>query len=190
MLPSMTPPRGSGRRLTADDWIRAGFALLAEGGPDALRIGPLCDRLEVTKGSFYWHFTDMQAYRAAVAAAWGSLHDERRRRFENMHDVAPRRRLAMMMDTLVRPDQWALERAMRVWALTDDAVLESVQRSDARVRSAVRRAFIDYGLEPEEADLRSAILFAAGIGMLHTASSAGGASAHLRGRVVDFMLRP
>jgi len=67
-----------------DDWIEAGFAALADGGPNALRIDALCDRLSVTKGSFYWHFTDMAAYRAALVEAWGSLHDRNRRPFENM----------------------------------------------------------------------------------------------------------
>src|ERR1700716_3730304 len=101
MLPSMTPPRGSGRRLSADDWIQAGFALLADGGPNALRIDRLCERLNVTKGSFYWHFTDMQGYRSALVEAWGSLHDQSRRAFEDMHDVDPRERLAVLVRTLV-----------------------------------------------------------------------------------------
>src|SRR5436190_89599 len=68
MLPNMVPPRDSGRRLTADDWVQAGFAVLAESGPNALRIDRLCERLEVTKGSFYWHFTDLSAYRGALSA--------------------------------------------------------------------------------------------------------------------------
>jgi len=127
MLPSMAPPRGPGRRLTTDDWIEAGFAVLADSGPNALRIAPLCERLNVTKGSFYWHFADMPAYCSALIEAWGSLHDWNRRPFENMPDVDPRERLIVMMRTLLAPQHWALERAMRVWALTDDAVLASVE---------------------------------------------------------------
>ena len=69
MLPHMAPPRDSGRRLTADDWIDAGFAVLADSGPNALRIDRLCERLDVTKGSFYWHFTDFSAYRGALIEA-------------------------------------------------------------------------------------------------------------------------
>ena len=72
MLPSMTPPRGASRRLTVDDWIQAGFAILADGGPNALRVDRLCERLGVTKGSFYWHFVDLAAYRDALVDAWGS----------------------------------------------------------------------------------------------------------------------
>ena len=190
MLPNMSALASApARRVTADDWIQAGFDVLADGGPNALRIGRLCDRLDVTKGSFYWHFTDMRAYRAALARAWGNLHDERRRRFENIHGADPRQRLALMMRTLVCPDHWALERAMRVWALTDETVLDSVQRSDARVLSAVREALVDYGFDEDEADLRSAVLFATSVGLLHEASSTVQRSAPLSERVLDLMLR-
>jgi AcrR family transcriptional regulator len=186
----MAPARSAGRRLSADDWIQAGFALLADTGPNSLRIDRLCARLNVTKGSFYWHFTDMQAYRDALADAWGSLQDERRRPFENMPDTEPRERLAIMMETFVAPKHWDLERAMRVWSMTDEAVLASVQRSDGRILRAVRQAFLDYGFEPEEAGLRAAVLFAAGLGLLHAASSSGDVTPELQERFLDFMLRP
>ncbi|MDT5017174.1 MAG: hypothetical protein QOD39_3334, partial [Mycobacterium sp.] len=151
-------------------------------------IDALCERLNVTKGSFYWHFTDMQEYRAALAGAWGNMHDERRRRFDDIHHLDPRRRLTVIVQSLVRPDRWALERAMRVWALADETVLANVQRSDGRVMYAVRQAFVDYGFTDEEADLRTSVLFATTIGLLHGAGSTHDAPAPLRERVVDFML--
>lgn len=190
MLANMAPARGAGRRLSADDWIQAGFALLADTGPNTLRIDRLCDRLNVTKGSFYWHFSDIGSYRAALVDAWGSLDDQRRRPFENMPGAAPRDRLAVMMQTFVDPEHWALERAMRVWALTDGSVLTSVQRSDRRVFRAVHQAFVDFGFEPEEAGLRSALTFAAGVGLLHGAGLNGDAPPELRDRFMDFILRP
>jgi AcrR family transcriptional regulator len=189
MLRSMTPRRG-GRRLSTDDWIEAGFAVLADGGPNALRIDALCERLSVTKGSFYWHFTDMPAYRGALVEAWGTLHDRNRRPFENMSDVDPRERLEVMMRTLVAPQHWALERAMRVWALTDYAALASVQQSDGRVLRAVRQAFIDYGFEPEDAMLRSFVVFASGVGLMHASGPTPAAPPELLDRFLDFMLRP
>ncbi len=89
-LRCMSPPRDSGRRLSVDDWIQAGFAILAEGGPNALRLDRLCEHLDVTKGSFYWHFADLPTYRAALIEAWGSLQDQERQRFVDM----PRARTA------------------------------------------------------------------------------------------------
>jgi AcrR family transcriptional regulator len=55
--------------LSVDDWIEAGFAILAEEGMKALKIDRLSHRLGVTKGSFYWHFTDIAGYRAALVQA-------------------------------------------------------------------------------------------------------------------------
>jgi AcrR family transcriptional regulator len=190
MLPSMALARPAGRRLSADDWIQAGFALLADTGPNALRIDRLCERLNVTKGSFYWHFADMPTYRATLVDAWGSLRDQHRRQFDDMSDVEPRERLGEMMRTLVSPDHRALERAMRAWAFTDEAVLASVQRRDGRIRKAVQQALVDYGFEPQEAVLRSTLTVAAGVGLLHLAGSIGDTPPELRERFLDLILRP
>jgi AcrR family transcriptional regulator len=186
----MVPPRGSDRRLTADDWIEAGFAVLAESGPNALRIDPLCERLNVTKGSFYWHFTDMAAYRSALVEAWGSLLDRNRRQFENMPEVEPRDRLQVMIQAWVTPQQWRLERAMRTWALSDAEVLAAVQQSDKRILRTLRQAFVDYGMATDDAALRALVVFSAGVGMLHSWDSAPAVPTDLRDRFLDFMLRP
>jgi AcrR family transcriptional regulator len=189
MLPSMSPPRDRGRRLSTDDWIQAGFAVLAEGGPNALRLDRICESLGVTKGSFYWHFADLPTYRAALVEAWGSLADQDRQRFEDSEGLEPRQRLRYMMDAVVRPQQWALERAMRVWALTDEAVAENVRKSDGRVLRAVFSAFTDAGFDADDAGIRSAVFFGAGMGVLHGAGP-GDARGDMRERFLDFLLRP
>ena len=188
MLPSMSP-RDPGRRLSVDDWIQAGFAVLAEGGPNALRLDRVCERLGVTKGSFYWHFADLPAYRTALIEAWGSLADQDRQRFEDSDEFEPRERLRHMMDAVIRPQQWALERAMRVWALTDEAVAANVRKSDGRVLRAVFSAFTDAGFDAEEARIRSAVFFGAGMGVLHGAGPADAPPA-MADRFLDFLLRP
>ncbi len=188
MLPSMTPPHGAAHRLSVTDWIQAGFAILADDGPNALRVDRLCERLGVTKGSFYWHFADLAAYRDALVDAWGSLQDQDRQRFENSPDVEPRERLRFMMQAVMNPQQWALERAMRVWALTDEAAAANVRKSDVRVLRAVYQAFLDAGFESEDAKVRSAAFFGAGMGMLH-GSKPSDAPVELRERFLDFVLR-
>jgi AcrR family transcriptional regulator len=189
MLPSMSPPREPARRLSIDDWVQAGFAVLAEGGPNALRLDAVCERLGVTKGSFYWHFADLPTYRTALIEAWGSLNDQERQQFEDSESFSPRERLRHMMDAVVRPQQWALERAMRVWALTDDAVAANVRKSDGRVLHAVFTAFTDAGFEPEDAGIRAAAFFGAGMGVLHGAGP-GDAPADMQDKFLDFLLRP
>lgn len=176
-------------RVGVDDWIRAGYALLAEEGIKALKIDRLCERLGVTKGSFYWHFDGMPSYRSALIAAWAELRDEDRLDFDDMGDLSPRERLAAMMSALVSPRHWTLERAMREWARSDPAVADSVRESDRRVVLAVRQAFLDHGFDAEEADLRANATFAAGIGFLHLSGPTPGArDAARRERFLELML--
>jgi AcrR family transcriptional regulator len=158
---------GATSRLTVDDWVQAGFAILAEEGIKALKIDRLCERLAVTKGSFYWHFTDIGGYRAALIEAWSELRDDDRRHFGEMAHAPPRERLSQMMSGLLSTRHWTLERAMREWARTDDAVAASVRAADHRVLDAVRQAFLDDGFDRDDADLRANATFAAGIGFLH-----------------------
>ncbi|HEX7042993.1 MAG TPA: TetR/AcrR family transcriptional regulator [Burkholderiales bacterium] len=44
--------------LSPDAWLDAAGGAIAEGGFDNLRVLALAKRLGVTRGSFYWHFSD------------------------------------------------------------------------------------------------------------------------------------
>ncbi|MDY6996455.1 MAG: TetR/AcrR family transcriptional regulator [Actinomycetota bacterium] len=176
-------------KLSVDDWIQAGFALLADEGLAALKIDRLCSRLGVTKGSFYWHFKDMASYRDAIVQAWGELRDRDRSNFGDLAQLPPRQRLAHMMASLLVARQWHLERAMREWARTDSAAADSVRAADLRVLAAVRQAYLDAGFDTDDADLRATATFAAGIGFLHIwAAPPDERSTAQRDRFLDLML--
>lgn len=185
------PERRGAGRSTPDEWLQAGFALLAEDGFTALKIDTLSIRLGMTKGSFYWHFADMAAYKAALVSAWAQWRDDDHRRFAELETLAPRDRLIKMTAFLISPRQWMLERAMREWARSDRAAARSVKAADRRARAAVRQAFLDLGLSEAVAEQRSQWLFAIGIGALHL-SNAKSPRIPLaqREELVDFLIRP
>lgn len=181
----------SPRRLSVDDWIAAGYALLSDEGLPALKIDRLCDRLKVTKGSFYWHFADMAAYRHALVDSWGSQRGEEHKVYNEIRDRPPRERLSMMIEALVSPRHWKLERTMREWARTDPNVAIGVTASDRLVQKAVRQTFLDLGFTAEQAHMRAALTFAAGVGFLHLAeANPSPLNATQREAFLEFMLRP
>ena len=53
-----TRKRSETPRLSRDDWLDAAFHAVVEGGFDNVRVLVIADALRVTRGSFYWHFTD------------------------------------------------------------------------------------------------------------------------------------
>ncbi len=177
-------------RLSIDDWVQAGFGILADRGLKALTIDRLCRRVGATKGSFYWHFSDMAGYRGALIDTWAALRDDDREHFDALVELAPRQRLVEMMTALVSPRHWMLERAMREWARSESAVAVAVRESDRRVVAAVHQAFLDDGFSQDDADVRASATFAAGIGLLHL-SGAQPDSRLVDGpeRFLDIMLR-
>ncbi|MBI3213696.1 MAG: TetR/AcrR family transcriptional regulator [Mycobacterium sp.] len=178
-------------RLSVDDWLRAGYSILAEDGLGSLKIDSLCERLGVTKGSFYWHFADMAAYKAALIESWGEQRGEEHKIYVDIQDLPPREQLSMMVEAVISPRHWKLERTMREWARTDKSVAAGVQSSDRRVIRAVRQVFLDLGFSAEEAQLRAGTTFAAGIGFLHLAGSKPRPLTDAaRERFLEFMLRP
>lgn len=57
-------------RLTRDDWLAAAHAAVVEGGFDHLRVLLIAKALGVTRGSFYWHFSDHAELQAELLARW------------------------------------------------------------------------------------------------------------------------
>jgi AcrR family transcriptional regulator len=56
--------------LTAEAWANAALEAIAQGGLDAVAVEPLARKLKVTKGSFYWHFTNRGELIRAALALW------------------------------------------------------------------------------------------------------------------------
>lgn len=50
-----------------------GYTVLAEEGVRALKVERLCQQAGVTRGSFYWHFEDIDNYRAALVESWNKF---------------------------------------------------------------------------------------------------------------------
>lgn len=185
----MAVSKSSSSRLSAQDWVQAGYVLLAERGVRALKIENLCRQVGATRGSFYWHFEDMDSYRAVLVESWNTFLEQDRRAYAELNTLPPRERLSTMMAALVSPQHWVLERAMREWARTDSVAAANLRTTDRRLLRAVTRAYRDYGFGAADAKLRAEATFAAGIGLLHLASSPRqGGSAGLRARFLDLML--
>ena len=137
--------------------------VLAEEGIAGLRVEVLAKRLKVTKGSFYWHFTDRRDLLMAVLTHWkeGRIRDiikqtraQPGRELEQIYHVidvysASRSRRGMM-----------IELAVRDWARRDaEAGAIVAEVDDVRLRCA-RDLFLACGVPMEEASSRCMLLYA------------------------------
>lgn len=176
-------------RLSAEDWLEVGYTVLAQEGVRALKVERLCQQAGVTRGSFYWHFEDIEKYRAALVESWNKFLERARQALSELDALPPRERLSAMMANLVSPEHWMLERAMREWARLDPIAAANVRAADSHLLRTVIKAYRDYGFSHEDAKLRAGATFAAGIGLLHLTDSAEQAQAVAqREQFLDLML--
>ncbi len=85
-------------RLSRNDWLDAAFNAVVEGGFDAVRVLTLADTLGVTRGSFYWHFTDHADLLAALLLRWQEGERESSRSLEAMPPGDPQADLVRVLD--------------------------------------------------------------------------------------------
>jgi AcrR family transcriptional regulator len=158
---------GATSRLTVDDWTDRGLALLMAEGVGAIKINRLCRELGVTKGSFYWHFADLNALMSAIADRWCAQTRELLRGLEELHHLPALERIRMMALHLVDEGSWSVERALRDWARREPSVAEVIGQTDEFIFELVRAALHELGYDPRAARLRAGLLIYAGIGFAH-----------------------
>jgi AcrR family transcriptional regulator len=156
----MAPPTRTSRAT----WIDAGLRALATGGPDAVRIEPLAQRLGVTRGGFYGHFKNRHDFLDEMLDTW-----ERRstdavlERVESEGgDARARVRLAGILT--FSEDLLAVDLAVRDWARRDEAVAARLRRVDDRRMDYLRAQIGTLVPDPDEIEARTLLAFTLAIG--------------------------
>jgi AcrR family transcriptional regulator len=117
-------------RLTPEDYFREALAILGESGSEAMTIALLCDRLEVTKGSFYHHFGGMPGFVTQLLDYWEREHSERLIKISRAQPDPTLRIFTLTEMGVGLPH--ASEAAIRAWGRSSPDVAEATERVDRR----------------------------------------------------------
>lgn len=171
-------------------WVEEGLRMLAEGGPDAVRIEALAKRLGVTKGGFYGYFADRGALLEAMLDAWErESTDDVIDRVESEGGDARTRALRAGMLTFSGDRLLPLDLAVRDWARRDEAVAERLRRVDDRRMALLRETIGTFCADPDEVEARSLIAFCVAIGHHFLAAGHEGRTrADVLARAADLIL--
>lgn len=152
-----------GGRLAMEDWILAALDMLDEKGIEGVRVELLARKLEVTKGSFYWHFKDRDALHAAILDHW------RRRATLNLierlnQDTAPRERLLRLLRLpYVGPKSEraaAVELSIRLWSRTDDRANRALIEIDELRIQYISQLLTECGVPGQDVRPRAILAYA------------------------------
>ena len=140
--------------------MSAALKLLFEDGIDGVQITTLAKRLEVTRGSFYWHFETREDLFNALLDEWRARNtgvmlsaldgaDTLNNGIINLFEV-------WVDHTRFDP---VLDQAVRDWGRRDDAVRESVTREDRARVEAIAGLFTKHGYEHPESFIRARVIY-------------------------------
>jgi len=155
------PPR---QTLTPERWVDAATEQLMDHGIDQVRVDVLARKLEVTRGSFYWHFADREDLLRAVLRAWRAHATEQlTKRLESAHDD-PREQLRDLL-SLPRRGRAAtraarIELAIRDWARRDAMARAAVDEADGQRMGYIAQVFSAMGFGIVQARQRAFLLYA------------------------------
>lgn len=150
-------------QLTPQDWINAARELLIHRSIDAVRVDVLAKILVVTRGSFYWHFTDRDELLQRVLLSWQEEQTEQ--------VIARYRKKGVAAQDLIREltelpfhgraaiKGGSVELAIRAWARRDEMARDVVDKVDAKRLEYIQECFSHLGFQRSEAKARAFLLY-------------------------------
>ncbi|MGX1307526.1 AcrR family transcriptional regulator [Amorphus suaedae] len=158
-LPAETD--GVNARLGAGDWVATGLRILANGNVDDVRVEVIARELNVTKGSFYWHFKNRQELLERILDHWTEWATVQITRWARSEGQTARDRLVWLLSLPARsrPDKHGadIELAIRNWARQDELAAETVRTVDAMRASFFRELLSELDLDEDKRAERVAI---------------------------------
>lgn len=152
MAAKKPPPK----RLSREEWLARALDILALEGGAKLRVDAICDALNVTKGSFYWHFNDRDDFVRSVVEFWSARFTDPVLERINAMGGAARSRLRSLMWFVSEGGFARYDVSIRAWALQDpDLVAAIVKDVDERRLAFVGALFADMGFRGRDAEMRA-----------------------------------
>ena len=152
-------------QLKRFDWLLAALELFVAEGIDAVRITRLADELGVTRGSFYWHFSNRDDLIESLVAYWRdkntSVIVEAVNSATSLSDG-----IFNFFDTCVDHNQFdpRLDLAIREWARRSEDIREQIDLADSTRVKAITNLFSRYAYPMPEAFIRARVIYFAQIG--------------------------
>jgi AcrR family transcriptional regulator len=153
-------------KLGRQDWIKTGLDVLAESGVEAVRVEPLAKRMNVTKGSFYWHFKDRNDLLNAILAEWVEIDTNSVIEQVNQLGADPKTKLLRLLELAIADDGLApgladgsIENAIRAWATNDPKVAAVLAKVDQQRLDYTKKLFLEIGFSEPEALVRARLAY-------------------------------
>jgi AcrR family transcriptional regulator len=149
-------------KLGRQDWVNAALNVLSEEGAEAVKVDILAKSLKITRGSFYWHFKNLDDLLEAIIHEWQTSSQDIAQTVEQVGGE-PSEKLLHLFEIAARNDD-RLEKAMRVWAIHDARAATAVAQVDRQRLEYLQYLFLQLGFSKIDAEVRAQIAYSVRLG--------------------------
>ncbi|MBT3988950.1 MAG: TetR/AcrR family transcriptional regulator [Rhodospirillaceae bacterium] len=147
-------------RLSKEQWSALGLKVLGQKGVGALRIDELCQKLKVTKGSFYWHFKGRAIFLSAILDYWKKIATlDIIERIEIQGGSAKEKISTLFEEANSGVVDFSAEQAIRHWARSNKPAARAVLDVDEKRINFLVEQFKALKLNKLEAETRAHLLY-------------------------------
>lgn len=162
----------SSQAPSARDWVIAGLQTLAGSGIEGVKVERLATAMRISKGPFYWRFSNRAELLDAMLALW-------RKEFtahlieQSASQANPRARMETLLDNVLAAtwrgtDVAQVEGAIRAWAAQDSVAGSVVQEVDRMRVSYLVHELGLIGLDASKAETMAKGIYLALLGLYAT----------------------
>jgi AcrR family transcriptional regulator len=149
---------------SSEAYFEVAFRLLAAHGPAGITVASCCDALGVTKGSFYYYFTDMAEFAEAFAEYWETSTAAMLVAATTAED--PLERLGGLISALADLSHEA-EAALRAWGHSNRDIHLARSRADDQLEAALAAILGEILEDPATAGQRARQVLGLAVGLQH-----------------------
>lgn len=164
------------KNLGRVDWIQAGFRALHSEGVKGVRAEALARELKISKGSFYWHFKNIDDLKQQMLEHWLELGSTAPAAEIWANSKSPQKRLEALVEFAAAspPQEYGgegVELAIREWARVDPRAAKMHATVDEFRINALVSCLVEMQFGKAEANSLARLLYATLIGLEHLQGS-------------------
>lgn len=161
------------KSLNPEDWELATLEVIAHQGVGAVAVEPLAKELGVTKGSFYWHFSNRQDLIESALQRWRA-DDQALIEARIFSQDSPEARLKAWFLLSAEPSQSHLVYATLLADRQHGFVAKVLKEVTLERLGYLQQAYQETGLSEADAKQQSLLAYSVYVGYLHMAKTLHG----------------
>lgn len=150
--------------LTREDWIHAAQRMLVKSGVDAVRVDTLAKELQITRGSFYYHFKSRNELLEGILGDWRARATEDVIHHLSNAKASAQQQLHGLLELPLHgkraQEAAAIEIGIRAWARRDKQARLAIDEVDRHRLNYIEGLLTQEGLDAVAARDRAYLIYA------------------------------